>query len=312
MRYILGLPTDHVESINQFGTSHAIAEMATTAEKLGYSGVFVTDHPAPPKSFLNNGGHHTLDPMITLAAAATTTTKIQLLTNLYIVAYRNPFLVAKMVASLDNLSFGRLILGVGAGYLREEFQAVGVDYENRGQLLNDHLEIMKQAWTGNPISRKGQNFEANEIISLPTPIHRTGASSPPIWIGGNSKNALERVARFGEGWIPMATPKGIEKFVKTTAITDMAALAKRINNLMEIWERYGNKGKPCISIEPWDAGRFGSEKWDSQKYLERVEELSEMGVTHIPVMLSSIGREYEATRSEFLESVNEYAQFVNI
>ena len=312
MRYILGLPTDHVESIDQFGTSHAIAEMVTIAEGLGYSGVFVTDHPAPPKPFLDTGGHHTLDPMITLAAAATVTTKIQLLTNLYIVAYRNPLLVAKMVASLDNLSLGRLILGVGAGYLKEEFQAAGVDFENRGQLLNDHLEIMKQAWTGNPISTKGHNFEANEIISLPTPIQRTDSSSPPIWVGGNSKNALERVARFGEGWIPMATPKGMEKFVKTTAITDRAALAKRINDLMEIWEQYGKKGKPCISIEPWDAGRFGSKKWDSQKYLERIEELSEMGVTHIPVMLSSIGREYEATRSEFLESVNEYAQFVRI
>ena len=136
MRYILGLPTDHVESIDQFGTSQAIVEMATTAETLGFTGVFVTDHPAPPKSFLDTGGHHTLDPMITLAAAATSTKKIKLLTNLYIVAYRNPLLVAKMVASLDNLSLGRLILGVGAGYLKEEFQATGADYENRGQLLD--------------------------------------------------------------------------------------------------------------------------------------------------------------------------------
>ncbi|MEG3586187.1 MAG: TIGR03619 family F420-dependent LLM class oxidoreductase [Actinomycetota bacterium] len=312
MRYILGLPTDHVESIDQFGTSQAITEMASTAEELGYSGVFVTDHPAPPKSFIDTGGHHTLDPMVALTVAATSTTKIQLLTNLYIVAYRNPLLVAKIVASLDNLSRGRLILGVGAGYLEEEFQAVGVDYQNRGQLLNDHLEIMQQAWTGNPISAKGHNFEAKEIISLPTPIHRTGSSSPPIWVGGNSKNALERVARFGEGWIPMATPKGMEKFVKTTAIADMASLAKRIRALKEVWEKYGRKGNPCISIEPWDAGRFGSEKWNSQKYLERKEELSEMGVTHIPVMLSSIGRKYEATRSQFLESVNEYAKFVSI
>ena len=110
----------------------------------------------------------------------------------------------------------------------------------------------------------------------------------------------------------MATPKGIEKFVKTTAITDMAALAK---GSMTSW-RYGNgmkeKGKPSISIEPWDAGQLGSKKWDSNKYLERLEELSEMGVTHIPVMLSSIGRRYEATRSEFLETVNEYAQLIGI
>ena len=136
MRYILGLPTDHVESIEQFGTSQAIVEMATTAETLGFTGVFVTDHPAPPKSFLDTGGHHTLDPMITLAAAATSTKKIKLLTNLYIVAYRNPLLVAKMVASLDNLSLGRLILGVGAGYLKEEFQASMVIVHHTGHVSN--------------------------------------------------------------------------------------------------------------------------------------------------------------------------------
>ncbi|GIR34626.1 MAG: hypothetical protein CM15mP49_00110 [Actinomycetota bacterium] len=178
--------------------------MATTAETLGFTGVFVTDHPAPPKSFLDTGGHHTLDPMITWRCG-NFNKKIKLLTNLYIVAYRNPLLVAKMVASLDNLSLGRLILGVGAGYLKEEFQATGADYENRGQLLDDYIEIMKQAWTGNPVSMKGYNFEAKKIISLPTPVLQDGDSSPPIWIGGNSKNALERravSAKDGFRWPP--------------------------------------------------------------------------------------------------------------
>ena len=312
MQYILGLPTDHVESIDQFGTSEAISEIASTVEEIGYAGIFVTDHPAPSKSFLNAGGHHTLDPMVTLAAAATATKKIKLLTNLYILTYRNPFLTAKVVSSLDNLSAGRLILGIGAGYLEDEFLATGVDYENRGQLLNEYLEILGQAWTGNPISAKGQGYDAREIISLPIPSQKTGFSSPPIWVGGNSKNALERVVRFGEGWIPMATPKGMEKFVQTTAITDMAALEKRISILNEKWSKHGRKGKPFISIEPWDAGRFGSKNWEPQKYLERIQEMSEMGITHIPVMLSPIGKEYEATRVEFLDSVNEYAEIVQI
>ena len=102
MKYILGLPTDQVQLIEEFGTSEAIAEIASKAETFGYHGVFVTDHPIPPASFISAGGHHTLDPMVVLAAAATATNGLKILTNLLIVAYRNPFLAAKSI--LPSLS----------------------------------------------------------------------------------------------------------------------------------------------------------------------------------------------------------------
>ncbi len=312
MQYILGLPTDHVESIDDFGTGPAIAEIASAAEKLGYAGVFVTDHPAPPKSFIDAGGHHTLDPLIALAAAAVSTAKLKILTNLYIAAYRNPLLAAKSVATLDNLSQGRLILGVGAGYLEGEFKAAGVDYQTRGELLNEHLEIITQAWTGNPISASTSQYEAEDIISLPTPFQRSDSSTIPIWVGGNSKNAMQRTARFGEGWIPMPTPKGMERFVKTSAITDVKSLSKKIDDLSGIWESHGRNDKPSIAIEPWDAGRLGTDDWEFHKYQTRLEEFSQMGVTHIPVMLSSIGREFDRSRSEFIDLISEYAQMAGI
>ena len=312
LQYILGLPTDHVESIDQFGTGPAIAEITSTAEKLGYMGVFVTDHPAPPKSFLDAGGHHTLDPMITLASAATSTTKLNILTNLFIVAYRNPLMVAKSVATLDNLSQGRLILGVGAGYLKEEFKAAGVDYQTRGELLNSHLEIMQQAWTGNPVSATNERYEAEEILSLPTPLQRFNSLGPPIWVGGNSNNAIDRVVRFGEGWIPMPTPKGIDKFVHTSPINDLSSLERKISILAERWKQEGRKGKPSIAIGPWDAGHFGTETWDPETYLKRLDQLSELGVTHVPIMLSSLGGDLLKTRAQFLERVDGFARFVGL
>lgn len=299
--FLLGLPTDHVESITEFGTAKAVADMASTAERLGYGGVFVTDHPAPPASFLASGGHHALEPTVVLAAAATATSDLTLVTNLYIAAYRNPLLAAKAVATLDNLAEGRLVLGVGAGYLREEFAATGVDYDRRGVVLDEHLEVMRSAWTGQPVTASGVGYDASEIVSAPTPVLRPHGADLPIWVGGNSKNALRRIARFGSGWIPLATPKGMEKFVKTTAISTIEDLTRRIELFREIWEEAGRTGTPSIAIEPWDAGRYGSDRWDAVKYRERLATLAELGVTHAPVMLSSIGRSFDLDRAGFLD-----------
>ena len=312
MKFILGLPTDHVESIDEFGSSKAISEMAKAAEAKNYFGVFVTDHPAPPKKFIDAGGHHTLDPLITLTAAGTSTKNLRLLTNLYIISYRNPFLAAKAISTLDNLSKGRLILGVGAGYLKEEFDATGSDYANRGEVLNSHLETIQNIWGGLTVSMQTESYNAQEIISLPIPSAKDRKTPIPIWVGGNSRNAKQRVVKFGNGWLPMATPKGMEKFVGTSPITSIKDLNHGIQELTEQWQQEGHSSKPQVCIEPWDAGKLGSEKWEPNKYAERIQEFTAIGVTHIPVMLSSIGRKFGLTRTEFIDRLNEYADLMNV
>ena len=312
MKYILGLPTDQVQLIEEFGTAEAISEIASKAETLGYHGVFVTDHPIPPASFISAGGHHTLDPMVVLAAAATATNGLKILTNLLIVAYRNPFLAAKSIATLDSISNGRLILGVGAGYLKEEFEAAGVPFETRGETLNNHLEVMQQVWSGEPVSIEGDRYKAKEVVALPKPTKQSGQHSPPIWVGGNSTNAIDRVVRFGEGWIPMPTPKGVDKFVKTSPITDLESLEKRINSLMEKWNQSSRAGKPSIAIGPWDAGHFGTDSWDPKAYSIRIDQLTGLGVTHVPIMLSGLGRDSGATRAAFLERMESFAEFAGL
>ena len=160
----------------------------------------VTDHPAPDAKWLDHGGHHALDPFVALSFAAAATTDIKLLTNVYIAAYRNPFLGAKSIQSLQVLSGGRLIIGTAAGYLKPEFRALGIDFDNRGALLDEALDVLDKVLTGEDIAYEGTSFAARGVRLRPVP-----AAAPPIWVGGNSKPAVRRAVTRGQGWAPFNT-----------------------------------------------------------------------------------------------------------
>ena len=311
MKFILGVPTDHVDSIDEFGSSKAISEMAKAAEAKNYFGVFVTDHPAPPKKFIDAGGHHTLDPLITLTVAGTSTKNLRLLTNLYIISYRNPFLAAKAISTVDNLTKGRLILGVGAGYLKEEFDATGSDYANRGEVLNSHLETIQKIWGGQTVSMQTESYNAQEIISLPIP---SAKDRKPQFNLGRRKLTKCETAR-SQIWEWMASYGYSQRhgeICRHEPITSIKDLNHGIQELTEQWQQEGHSSKPQVCIEPWDAGKLGSEKWEPNKYAERIQEFTAIGVTHIPVMLSSIGRKFGLTRTEFIDRLNEYADLMNV
>ena len=160
MRISLGLPTHRVDLGDELVSAGAIATQSRVAEAAGFDAVFVTDHPFPGEDWLVHGGHHALDPLIALSFAAAATTRLRLHTNLYIAAYRNPFVSAKAVATLDVLSAGRVILGIGAGYLEPEFAALGVDFAQRNDLTDEAITAMKAAWTGEKVERSGRTFDA--------------------------------------------------------------------------------------------------------------------------------------------------------
>src|SRR5437667_8890425 len=123
MRFSVSLPADRIDRAPEFVTQVAIADIAHAAEAAGFDACFVTDHPFPPHRWLYGGGHHALDPFVALSFAAAATSRLRLQTHILVLPYRNPFLVAKAVLSLDVLSGGRVILGVAAGYLKGEFAA---------------------------------------------------------------------------------------------------------------------------------------------------------------------------------------------
>jgi probable F420-dependent oxidoreductase len=247
MRYSVGLPVDHVTMADEFVTGDAIAEMAAGVEASGLDAVFVTDHPAPDDRWLAGGGHHAQDPMVALAFAAAATRHVLLHTHVYVAAYRNPFLAAKGVATLQNLSGGRVVLGVAAGYLRPEFAALGVDFAARNDLLTETVTLMRRVWTEDSVVAETDRFAARGVTQLPHP------APVPVWIGGNSTIAMRRAVELGDGWSPFPNPPAATRAVKTPAITNIDDLAARIDAARAHAVEIGRTAPLTICFAPFTA-----------------------------------------------------------
>src|SRR3954462_10323346 len=221
MQVSLGLPVHRVDAADEFVTGAAVADISRAAEAAGFAAVFVTDHPAPPARWVRGGGHVTTDPLITLGFAAAATSRIRLQTNLFVPAYRHPLVAAKAVATLDRLSGGRLILGVGAGYLEPEFAALAADFEHRNDVLDEALRVMVAAWSAD---------EIDGVATSPRPAQQPG---PPVWIGGNSKRAIRRAVELGQGWVPMPSPAAAAGHLHTPGLESLDDLRARLDHLRE-------------------------------------------------------------------------------
>ena len=162
MRFIFQYPEATGSAIDLLDAG-AIPEIAAAAEAAGWDGIALTEHPAPSASWLETGGHQSLDPFVALAAAAGVTTKLALVTNLSVIPYRNPLLLAKSAATLNRVSEGRFYMGAGAGYLKSEYFALGVDFSERNALFNEALEVMQLHWSGEPFTFEGIHFSARNI-----------------------------------------------------------------------------------------------------------------------------------------------------
>ena len=158
MKFSIHLPTDRVDAPAEFLSAEAIAEMAAAAETAGFDACYVTDHPIPADDWLESGGHHTLDPFVALSCAAAATTRLRLQTHVLVAPYRNPFLSAKAIASLDILSGGRVIAGVAAGYLEEEFAALGARFDERNALCDEAISTMRRVWSGESLTLTGASL----------------------------------------------------------------------------------------------------------------------------------------------------------
>lgn len=194
------------------------AFMAKKAEDLGFESIWYAEHAALPvhsdSPFPSTGGEipwtysHFTDPYIALARASGATSKIKLGTGITLIPERNPLLLAKEIASLDLFSRGRFMLGVGTGWLKEETELMGGDFEHRWTQTREAIEVMKELWTKAEAEYHGRYFDFPLVKSYPKPAQKP---HPPVILGGMAKNVLRRVVAHADGWLPnRVTPAEVE------------------------------------------------------------------------------------------------------
>lgn len=298
MKFSLGMPTDRVKLADEFVTGEAVMEIAAAAESAGFDNVSVTEHPFPEDEWMRTGGHHALDPFVALSFAAAATTRLRLQTNLVVVPYRNPFLCAKSVASLDRLSRGRFVFGVGAGYLAPEFEALGVDFSNRNELTDEYLQAMKRAWSEEGITAKGSGYAAEGHTAKPNPDQMP---HPPIWIGGNSKRAIRRAVELADGWMPMVTPEKFSARRRSPALESLDELAGRLAYAREHAGAVGRTTPLDVTFMPLVPG-FGHPAYDRGAFLDHIAAQAELGVTTLQTRVEA------DTRKDLLERIAAYGE----
>ena len=270
-----------------------IATVAAAAEKAGFHGFGFTDHPAPSQRWLDAGGHDSVEPFVALGYAAARTTTLRLIPNILVLPYRNPFLVAKAGATLDLLSDGRFTLAVGAGYLKAEFAALGVEHSERNELFDEALEVLKAIWTGDDVSFDGRHFTARGITGHPRPVSQP---HPPIWIGGNSARARQRVVEHGDGWCPFPAPARLARTARTGALDTPDLLAEAIADLRARLDAAGRDPATVdITFSNPAGGHPGSDAFDAEAHLDGLDGLAALGVTWVQVSLpgDSLGHAVE-------------------
>jgi probable F420-dependent oxidoreductase len=164
-----------------------------------FDSVWTTDHIAVSKKYPEPYGN-ILESLVTLSYAAASTKRVKLGTSIIVLPMRDPMLFAKQVATLDVISDGRVILGLGAGWMEEEYITLGSDFKNRGKRLDEQIRLIKVLWTHEQPHFEGRFYKVTDALFSPRPIQENG---PPIWIAGDSPAALRRVAEFGDTWHPV-------------------------------------------------------------------------------------------------------------
>lgn len=243
MKYTLEYPSELPTAPDDFLQPDIIRAVVTQAEAAGFSAVALSEHPAPSVKWRNNGGHNTLDPIAALSFMAAATTRIRLMTNLYVLPFRNPYLSAKALGSVDLISGGRLIAGVGAGYLGSEFAAVGVSLERRAELLDEALAALRAIWIEPEKPVTGADFAAVGPVCLQQPAQRP---HPPIWIGGNGAAAIRRVVEHGNGWMPIIATPGMAATMRTEAIENADQFGAAVRRLHQ---RLADGGRDPATVD---------------------------------------------------------------
>jgi len=256
-----------------------VGEIARTAERVGFDALAFNEHPAPSKKWLDSGGHDAFDPFVALGFCAAITTRIRLLAYTVLAPYRNPLLLAKSVASTDVLSGGRLVLGMGVGYLRSEFAALGMDFDARNEQFDVAVDVLRRIWATDDasLSVERPGFVAVQQVSTPPPVQRP---HPPIWVGGNSSMARQRAAEIGMGWAPLMMPAASAATTRTAPITTIEELSRAIVDLRGRGEAAG-RDPAAFEIQVQSSASYirAGMDLDVDQHVQVLNDLGGIGVT---------------------------------
>jgi probable F420-dependent oxidoreductase len=227
------------------------------------------------------GGHDALDPFSALAFCAAVTTRLRLMTLLLVAPYRNPLLIAKCAATVDVLSKGRLVLALGAGYLRSEFAALGVEFSERNDLLDEAVAAMTGIWSNDAFGFAGKHFTAIGQTARPRPVQQP----VPVWFGGNSVGARRRVARAGQGWAPLMNDPTSAKTNRTALLDTPKRLGVAIEQLRDFLAAEGRDPAGVdVQVATPQAGAWACAP-SLEQHRDHLGELGAVGVTSFVVKI---------------------------
>lgn len=288
MRYGVAIP-----QANVFASPEAIRAMARAVEELGFDSLWVSDHIIVPEGssyipeFMD-------EPLATLAFLAAETSHVTLGTSVLIVPYRDPVFTAKFLSTVDNLSGGRLVVGVGAGWLEQEFAALGVPFEERGPRTDEYLGVYRNLWETETSSFSGRwkSYSNMRMFPKKAPARRGGI---PIWVGGNGKASIRRAAELGDGWHPINLAP--------------AQAAELVAAYRAECARFGREPGPvCLRHMPGGRTAPSGDKWPLSGTLEEqaadIRAYGEAGVGELMLSLSARSvAELVSTLRQFVRSV---------
>lgn len=264
------------------------AIIAKRAEELGFASYWVPEHaiipvktsspyPASEDGIIPDEYGRITDPFVSLARASAVTKTIELGTGICLIPERNPLELAKEVATLDHFSGGRFIFGIGAGWLREETEIMGGDFDHRWGQTKDAVLAMKELWTQDEAEYHGKYYDFPAVRSFPKPARKP---HPPVYMGGSSKYVFKRVVEWGDGWMPVLSP-----------VEDIQAGRRRLN---EMAEQAGRDPKEISVLAFGWPGKFRTK--------EEIGELQSAGVDHVTIWLTQSEEGENAVLAE-LESL---------
>jgi probable F420-dependent oxidoreductase len=245
MRYCLQFPNRAAKFLPEWLGDGRFSDFGVFAEEAGFDAVSVYDHPFPEDGWIKYG-HLSLDPFVSLAAVAERTERIKLMTNILVAGYRSPYVAAQALATIDRFSNGRMVVGLAAGYLEAEFQALGAVYHGRGAFVDDAIDAMRDAWRGESVERDG-GFPAHGHTMFPTPVQQP----IPIWIGGNSPRAMRRAAELGDGWLPLSVNEAEAAVSRTPPLATFDHLEEQIAAIGRLREKAG-RGPLEVCFAPFE------------------------------------------------------------